>query len=83
LTFEHFYQYNLAMKDPEFIAEIDRYRREYIGGPTPTYFAKNLTEKVCTYVSVSMSVSVSVSVSVLSPQVHRWSHSHVICHEPH
>jgi len=39
-------QYNLAIKDPEFIAEIDRYRREYIGGPTPTYFAKNLTEKM-------------------------------------
>jgi len=39
-------QYNIAIKDPEFIAEVDRYRREYIGGPTPTYFAKNLTEKM-------------------------------------
>jgi hypothetical protein len=39
-------QYNVAIKDPEFIAEVDRYRREYIGGPTPTYFAKNLTEKM-------------------------------------
>eukprot|EP00288_Rhodomonas_lens_P015016 CAMPEP_0177703226 /NCGR_PEP_ID=MMETSP0484_2-20121128/7559_1 /TAXON_ID=354590 /ORGANISM="Rhodomonas lens, Strain RHODO" /LENGTH=696 /DNA_ID=CAMNT_0019214567 /DNA_START=39 /DNA_END=2129 /DNA_ORIENTATION=+ len=37
-------QYNLAIKDPEFIAEVARYRKEYIGGPTPTYFAKRLTE---------------------------------------
>ena len=39
-------QYNIAKADPEFQAEVDRYRREYIGGPTPTYFAKNLTEKM-------------------------------------
>ena len=39
-------QYNVAIKDPDFLAEVDRYRREYIGGPTPTYFAKNLTEKM-------------------------------------
>jgi tryptophan synthase beta subunit len=39
-------QYEIAKKDPEFQAEVDRYRREYIGGPTPTYFAKNLTEKI-------------------------------------
>jgi tryptophan synthase len=39
-------QYNKAIKDPEFLAEVDRYRREYIGGPTPLHFAKNLTEKM-------------------------------------
>ena len=39
-------QYNVAIKDPDFLAEVDRYRREYIGGPTPTYFAKNLTDKM-------------------------------------
>eukprot|EP00961_Rhodomonas_salina_P131374 1768043-Rhodomonas_salina.3 len=71
-------QYNLAIKDPEFIAEVarsgggerglvgiwccgggedegkrvtgrlasGRYRKEYIGGPTPTYFAKRLTEQM-------------------------------------
>mmetsp|Transcript_66071 Transcript_66071/g.137695 ORF Transcript_66071/g.137695 Transcript_66071/m.137695 type:complete len:698 (-) Transcript_66071:361-2454(-) len=39
-------QYNLAIKDPEFLAEVARYRTEYIGGPTPTYHAKRLTEKM-------------------------------------
>ncbi|EKX40150.1 hypothetical protein GUITHDRAFT_159960 [Guillardia theta CCMP2712] len=39
-------RYNEAINDPEFLKEVDRYRREYIGGPTPLYFAKNLTEKM-------------------------------------
>jgi hypothetical protein len=34
------------MADPAFLAEVDFYRREFIGGPTPLYFAKRLTEKV-------------------------------------
>jgi len=33
-------------KDPSFIAEVARLRKEFIGGPTPIYFAKNLTEKL-------------------------------------
>eukprot|EP00292_Cryptomonas_paramecium_P004077 CAMPEP_0113722332 /NCGR_PEP_ID=MMETSP0038_2-20120614/37680_1 /TAXON_ID=2898 /ORGANISM="Cryptomonas paramecium" /LENGTH=716 /DNA_ID=CAMNT_0000651541 /DNA_START=1 /DNA_END=2148 /DNA_ORIENTATION=+ /assembly_acc=CAM_ASM_000170 len=36
--------YAQAMADPAFLAEVDRYRREYIGGPTMTYHAKRLTE---------------------------------------
>ena len=38
--------YAEAMADPSFHEEVDRYRREYIGGPTMTYLAKNLTEKM-------------------------------------
>jgi len=34
-----------AIKDePDFIAELDRYRREFIGGPTPLHLASRLTE---------------------------------------
>jgi tryptophan synthase len=36
--------YAEAIADPAFIAEVARYRREYINGPTPTYHAKRLTE---------------------------------------
>ncbi len=36
--------YNEAIADPAFIAEVARYRKEYIGGPTMTYHAKRLTE---------------------------------------
>ncbi|MCS6960448.1 MAG: tryptophan synthase subunit beta [Pseudanabaenaceae cyanobacterium SKYGB_i_bin29] len=31
-------------QDPEFLAELDRYLREYVGRPTPLYFAQRLTE---------------------------------------
>merc|ERR550514_1171271 len=34
------------MADPSFIEELAFYRKQFIGGPTPTYFAKNLTEKM-------------------------------------
>jgi len=37
--------YKEAMEDPAFKEEIDFYRREFIGGPTPLYLAKRLTEK--------------------------------------
>lgn len=37
--------YLTAKQDPSFHAELDRLRREFIGGPTPIYHAKNLTEK--------------------------------------
>lgn len=30
--------------DPEFLAEIDRYRRDFVGGPTPLHKASRLTE---------------------------------------
>jgi len=33
-------------KDPDFIKELHRLRTEFVGGPTPLYFAKNLTEKL-------------------------------------
>lgn len=38
--------YAAALADPKFHEEVAFYRREFIGGPTPLYFAKNLTEKV-------------------------------------
>lgn len=30
--------------DPEFVAEIARYRKDFVGGPTPLHLAKRLTE---------------------------------------
>jgi tryptophan synthase len=35
-----------AKKDEGFLAEVKRLRVEFIGGPTPLYFAKNMTEKL-------------------------------------
>jgi tryptophan synthase len=36
--------YTKARADPTFQAELDFYRTEFVGGPTPTYLAKRLTE---------------------------------------
>ena len=38
--------YAAALADPTFHAELDFYRREFTGGPTPLYFAKNLSKKI-------------------------------------
>merc|ERR1719235_3053808 len=35
-----------AKKDPVFQADLKRLRAEFIGGPTPLYFCKNMTEKL-------------------------------------
>ncbi|OEH87054.1 tryptophan synthase subunit beta [Desulfuribacillus stibiiarsenatis] len=40
---ESFYKYK---DDPEFIAELDYYNREYVGRPNPLYLAERLTEKL-------------------------------------
>jgi tryptophan synthase len=37
-------EFKKARADPDFLKEFDRYRREYIGGPTPLHYAKRLTE---------------------------------------
>ena len=37
--------YDAATKDPAFMEQVAFYRREFIGGPTPLYFAENLTKK--------------------------------------
>ena len=39
-------KYAEALADPAFMEEVAFYRKEFIGGPTPLYFAKRLTEKV-------------------------------------
>eukprot|EP00542_Grammatophora_oceanica_P017594 CAMPEP_0194032148 /NCGR_PEP_ID=MMETSP0009_2-20130614/5146_1 /TAXON_ID=210454 /ORGANISM="Grammatophora oceanica, Strain CCMP 410" /LENGTH=689 /DNA_ID=CAMNT_0038672499 /DNA_START=257 /DNA_END=2326 /DNA_ORIENTATION=+ len=36
--------YAKVKEDPDFIAEIDRYRRDFVGGPTPLHMAERLTE---------------------------------------
>ena len=36
--------YEKAIKDQSFINELDMYRRDYIGRPSPLYFAERLTE---------------------------------------
>src|SRR6201993_4651715 len=38
--------YRSARRDPAFRAELERYSREYVGRPTPLYFAANLTAKL-------------------------------------
>lgn len=38
--------YERYKDDPEFRAELDRYLRDYVGRPTPLYFAKRLTEEL-------------------------------------
>lgn len=38
--------YGKAKCDPEFWAELDRYLRDYVGRPTPLYFAERLTEEL-------------------------------------
>ena len=38
--------YEKARKDPTFQKELDYYLTEFVGRPTPLYFAKNLTEKI-------------------------------------
>jgi tryptophan synthase len=36
--------YDAIKGDPEFLAELDRYRRDFVGGPTPLHKAERLTE---------------------------------------
>lgn len=36
--------YDAALKDPAFAEEVAFYRKQFIGGPTPMYFAKRITE---------------------------------------
>lgn len=36
--------YDEVKDDPDFLAEIDRYRRDFVGGPTPLHIAERLTE---------------------------------------
>src|SRR3984893_17254870 len=38
--------YRAARRDPAFRTELERYSREYVGRPTPFYFAANLTAKL-------------------------------------
>ncbi|KAJ8605203.1 hypothetical protein CTAYLR_000426 [Chrysophaeum taylorii] len=39
-------EYARARQDPAFLDEIDFYRRQFVGGPTPLYHATRLTEDV-------------------------------------
>jgi len=36
--------YDEIKNDPDFLAELDRYRRDFVGGPTPLHKAERLTE---------------------------------------
>ena len=38
--------YNEALSDPKFHEEVAFYRKEFIGGPTPIYYAENLSKKI-------------------------------------
>jgi len=37
-------QFNAAMAEPGFLAELDRFQAEFVGRPSPLYFAERLTE---------------------------------------
>jgi tryptophan synthase beta chain len=39
--------YNHYKKDPEFMAELDNYLKEYAGRPSLLYYAKKMTEQLC------------------------------------
>jgi len=36
--------YNQIIKDPTFLAELEMYRKDFVGGPTPLHLAKRLTK---------------------------------------
>ena len=38
--------YNEAINDPAFIEEFKYYMKDYVGRPSPMYFAENLTKKL-------------------------------------
>ncbi|MDQ0214354.1 tryptophan synthase beta chain [Oikeobacillus pervagus] len=38
--------YNEAMKDPQFLKELQNYLKDYIGRENPLYYARNLSEKI-------------------------------------
>src|SRR5579884_2729306 len=38
--------YEKARSDPEFQATLDAYHKDYVGRPTPLYFARSLTERI-------------------------------------
>ena len=40
--------YHTVRKDPEFKKELQYYLREYVGRPTPLYFAERMTEQLGT-----------------------------------
>lgn len=37
-------KYEVVKNDPEFLAELDEYRKDFVGGPTPLHLAERLTE---------------------------------------
>ena len=37
--------YNQARSEPNFIAELDRFNAEFVGRPSPLYYAERLTEQ--------------------------------------
>ncbi len=39
-------EYERARRDPEFLDELDYFRRDYIGRPTPLYFAERITREL-------------------------------------
>ncbi|TLY41505.1 MAG: tryptophan synthase subunit beta [Nitrospirae bacterium] len=39
-------EYEKARRDPKFKAELDSYLRQYVGRPTPLYYAERLTKKL-------------------------------------
>lgn len=39
-------EFNAAMKDKSFLAELDELNRQYIGRPSPLYYAERLTEEL-------------------------------------
>ena len=39
-------EYEKARRDPEFLEELDYFRRDYIGRPTPLYFAERMTREL-------------------------------------
>ncbi len=49
--------YDAAKRDPAFQAELDRYLRDYVGRPSPLWFAERLTKRSAARRSTSSATS--------------------------
>ena len=46
--------YEAAKKDPDFKAQMDLFLKDYVGKPSPIYFAERLTEESVSYTHLTL-----------------------------
>ena len=67
------YAYEKARKDPTFQKQLDYYLSEFVGRPTPLYFAENLTKKTWRSKNLPQTRRLSARWSPQNKQHHRTS----------